>query len=128
MKFIADTHAFIWFVTDSPQLSAPVKKLFESPESERLFSLASVWEIAIKTNLGKLSFGKPLEQFLPEQIAINYVRLLDISLAHALRVATLPLHHRDPFDRMIAAQSLVEKLPVLSNDDAFDAYGIKRIW
>ena len=128
MKFIADTHAFIWFVTDAPQLSAQAKKLFESPESERLLSMASIWEIAIKTNLGKLSFDKPLEQFLPEQIALNYIRLLDISLSHALRVATLPGHHRDPFDRMIVAQSLVENLPVLSNDDTLDAYGIKRIW
>ncbi len=128
MKFIADTHAFIWFVTDSPQLSAPAKKLFESPESERLLSIASVWEIAIKTNLGKLSFDRPLEQFLPEQIALNYVRLLDISLSHALRIANLPIHHRDPFDRMIVAQSLTENLPVLSNDNALDAYGIKRIW
>jgi len=128
MKFIADTHAFIWFVTDSPQLSAPAKKLFESPDSERLFSLASVWEIAIKTNLGKLSFDQPLEQFLPEQIALNYLRLLDISLAHALRIATLPLYHRDPFDRMIAAQGLIENLPILSNDSAFDAYGVERIW
>ena len=128
MKFIADTHAFIWFVTDSPQLSASAKKLFESPDSERFFSMASIWEIAIKTNLGKLSFDKPLEQFLPEQIALNYIRLLDISLSHALRVSTLPFHHRDPFDRMIAAQSLAENLPVLSNDNALDAYGVKRIW
>lgn len=128
MKFIADTHAFIWFVTDSPQLSAQAKDLLESPESERFFSMASVWEIAIKTNLGKLSFDQPLEQFLPEQIALNYVRLLDISLSHALRIADLPIHHCDPFDRMIIAQSLVENLPVLSNDSALDAYGIKRIW
>lgn len=128
MKFIADTHAFIWFVTDSPQLSTSAKKLFESPESERLFSMASIWEIAIKTNLGKLSLGQPLEKLLPEQLALNYIRLLDIALSHALRAASLPLHHRDPFDRMIIAQSLVENLPVLSNDSAFDAYGIKRIW
>jgi PIN domain nuclease of toxin-antitoxin system len=128
MKFIADTHAFIWFITDSPQLSAQAKKLFESPESERLLSIASIWEIAIKTNLGKLSFDKPLEQFLPEQIALNYIRLLDISLLHALRVANLPLHHRDPFDRMIVAQSLVENLPILSDDGVLDAYGVKRVW
>ncbi len=128
MKFIADTHAFIWFVTDSPQLSAQAKKLFESPESERFLSMASIWEIAVKTNLGKLSFDKPLEQFLPEQIVLNYIRLLDVSLSHALRIANLPLHHRDPFDRMIVAQSLTENLPILSNDNALDAYGVKRIW
>ena len=97
-------------------------------EVERLFSIASIWEIAIKTSLGKLSFDKPLEQFLPEQIAANDARLLDISLSHALRVANLPFHHRDPFDRMIIAQSLTENVPILSDDKAFDAYGIKRIW
>ena len=128
MKFIADTHAFLWFVTDSPQLSPRAKKLFESPDSERLFSLASVWEIAIKTSLGKLSFEQALEQFLPEQMTLNQVRLLDISLAHALRVGALPWHHRDPFDRMLIAQGLVEHLPVVSSDTAFDAYGIERIW
>jgi len=128
MKFIADTHAFLWFLSDSPQLSAPAKKLFESPDSERFLSIASIWEIAIKTSLGKLAFDKPLEQFLPEQIALNYVRLLDISLSHALRVSNLPLHHRDPFDLMIVAQGLVENLPILSSDSALDAYGVKRIW
>ena len=128
MKFIADTHAFIWFIADSPKLSGTARKLFESSDSERLFSIASIWEIAIKTSLGKLSFDKPLEQFLPEQIAANDARLLDISLFHALRVASLPFHHRDPFDRMIIAQGLTENLPILSDDNAFDAYGIKRIW
>ena len=128
MKFIADTHTFLWFVSDSPQLSPAAKKLFESPDSERFLSVASIWEIAIKTSLGKLVFDKPLEQFLPEQIALNYVRLLDISLSHALRVSNLPLHHRDPFDRMIVAQGLVENLPILSSDGALDAYGVKRIW
>ena len=128
MKFIADTHAFIWFIADSPQLSGTARKLLESADSERLFSIASIWEIAIKTSLGKLSFDKPLEQFLPEQIAANDTRLLDISFSHALLVANLPFHHRDPFDRMIIAQSLTENLPILSDDHALDAYGIKRIW
>lgn len=128
MKFIADTHAFIWFVADAPQLGAGAKKLFESSENECLFSIASVWEIAIKASLGKLSFEKPLEQFLPEQMAANSIRLLDISLSHTLRVANLPFHHRDPFDRLIIAQSLIENLPVMSDDRKFDAYGINRIW
>ena len=128
MNFIADTHAFLWFVTDAPQLSARAKTLFESPDNGRLLSLASVWEIAIKASLGKLSFEQPLEQFLPQQITLNRIQLLDISMAHTLRVATLPLHHRDPFDRMLVAQALSENLSVLSNDTALDAYGIKRLW
>jgi PIN domain nuclease of toxin-antitoxin system len=128
MKFIADTHAFIWFVTDSPLLSPKAKGLFESSESVRLLSMASLWELAIKANLGKLTFAKPLGEFIPQQLVLNYIHVLDISMSHVLQVGTLPLHHRDPFDRMIIAQSLVEDLPVLSNDEAFDAYGVKRIW
>jgi PIN domain nuclease of toxin-antitoxin system len=128
MRFIADTHAFIWFVTDSPQRSVRAKELFESTESERLLSMASLWEIAIKANPGKLAFARPLGQFIPEQLALNYVRLLDILLPHVLQVGALSLYHRDPFDRMIIAQSLVENLPVLSSDNAFDAYGVNRIW
>jgi PIN domain nuclease of toxin-antitoxin system len=128
VKFIADTHAFIWFITDSTQLSAKSRSLLESPESERLLSAASVWEISIKTSLGKLSFKRPLEQILPEQIALNQFQVLDISLRHALRVAGLPMFHRDPFDRMLIAQALAENLPILSGDSALDAYGIQRIW
>jgi PIN domain nuclease of toxin-antitoxin system len=128
VKFIADTHAFIWFITDSEQLSPKAKTLLEASESDRVLSVASVWEMAIKTSLGKLSFNKPLEQFLPEQLSLNYFRVLDISVEHALRVAGLPLAHRDPFDRMIVAQALTESLPILSNDSALDAYGIQRLW
>lgn len=78
--------------------------------------------------MGKLSFDEPLEQFLSEQVALNYFQLQDISMPHALRVATLPFHHRDPFDRMIVAQALVEGLPILSSDVALDAHGITRLW
>jgi PIN domain nuclease of toxin-antitoxin system len=128
VKFIADTHAFLWFVSDSLQLSSRAKSLLESPESERLFSVASIWEMAIKTSLGKLSFNKSIEQFLPEQIRLNHFQTLDISVEHALRVASLPLLHRDPFDRLIVARALIENLPVLSNDNALDACGIRRLW
>jgi PIN domain nuclease of toxin-antitoxin system len=128
VKFIADTHAFIWFITDAAQLSPKSKLLLESPESERVLSVASIWEIAIKTSLGKLSFKRPLEQFLPEQTRLNYFQTLNISAEHALRVASLPLLHRDPFDRLIVAQALVEGLPILSNDRVLDAYGIHRLW
>ena len=128
MKFIADTHAFLWFITDSEQLSPKAKALLEASESNRVLSVASIWETAIKTSLGKLSFKKPLEELLPEQISLNYFQVLDISMEHALRVASLRMWHRDPFDRMIVAQSLTESLPVLSNDEALDAYGVQRLW
>lgn len=128
MKFITETHAFLWFITDSQQLSPKAKTLLESPESGRILSAASIWEIAIKTSPGKLLFKKPLEQFLPEQISLNYFQVLNITAEHALRVASLPMLHRDPFDRLIVAQAVAEQLPILSNDAALDAYGVSRPW
>lgn len=128
MKFLADTHAFLWFVTDSPRLSVKTKALLESPDSERWLSIVSLWEIAIKTSLGKLSLAKPFEQFIPEQLARNGFQVLGLTVEHAAKVAALPLHHRDPFDRMLVAQCLVENLPLLSSDEPLDAYGIQRLW
>jgi PIN domain nuclease of toxin-antitoxin system len=127
-EVLADTHAFLWFVTDAPHLSVKAKGLLEAQDTERFFSIAGVWEIAIKTSFGKLTLRRPLEEILPEQLAVNRFTLLNISAEHAFRVVRLPLHHRDPFDRMLAAQCLVENLPLVSNDDALDAYGIKRLW
>ena len=128
MKILADTHTFLWFVTDAPQLSARAKTILEAPDTERFFSRASVWELAIKTGLGKLTLQNRLEEFLPEQLAANRFTLLNFAVEHAIRVARLPLHHRDPFDRMLVAQCLAENLPLVSSDDALDAYGIKRLW
>jgi PIN domain nuclease of toxin-antitoxin system len=128
VKILADTHTFLWFVTDAPQLSAKAKTILEDEETERFFSIASLWEIAIKTSLGKLALRKPLQEFLPEQLAVNRFSLLNISVEHAFQIARLPLHHRDPFDRMLVAQCLTENLPLVSNDSTLDAYGIKRLW
>ena len=115
-------------MTDAPQLSARAKTILEAPDTDRFFSLASVWELAIKTGLGKLTLRKPLEEFLPEQLAANRFALLNIAAEHAFRVGHLPLHHRDPFDRMLVAQCQAENLPLVSSDDTLDAYGIKRLW
>lgn len=92
------------------------------------FSLASVWEIAIKKSLGKLTIDKPLNTFLSSQLAANSIEILDLSYRHVCRVETLPFHHRDPFDRLLAAQCLEDALPIMSSDPAFDHYGIKRVW
>ena len=128
MKILADTHAFLWFITDAPRLSTKAKALLEAQDTERFLSVASVWEMAIKSRLGKLTLRQPLDEFLPAQITANRFGLLDITAGHALRVAQLPLHHRDPFDRLLAAQCLAENLTLLSNDEALDAYGIHRLW
>lgn len=93
-----------------------------------MLSIGSLWEIAIKQNLGKLSFNQPFEIFITQQLNLNDLRLLNIKISHVTIVATLPLHHRDPFDRLLIAQSVVENIPVLSADKIFDAYPIRRIW
>lgn len=99
-----------------------------SKTNEKLLSTASIWEMAIKHTTGKLSFGQPFKVFIDQQINLNNIDLLNINLDHLDIVATLPLHHRDPFDRLLIAQAMVEQLPILSTDSAFDAYLIRRLW
>ncbi|MHC5615213.1 MAG: type II toxin-antitoxin system VapC family toxin [Nostoc sp.] len=128
MILLLDTHTFIWYVTDNSRLSNQVLYLINDENNEILLSIASLWEIAIKQNLGKLSFNQPFEIFITQQLNLNDFRLLDIKISHVTIVATLPLHHRDPFDRILIAQSIVENTPILSADKIFDAYPIRRIW
>ncbi|HCF26640.1 MAG TPA: PIN domain nuclease [Cyanobacteria bacterium UBA11049] len=128
MRLLLDTHTFIWFVTDSPKLSVIVKQLIEDENNEKLLSTASVWEMAIKYSSGKLSFVQPFRVFIEQQITLNSTDLLNINLNHIDIVATLPLYHRDPFDRLLIAQAMVEQIPILSADSAFDAYSIQRLW
>lgn len=127
MKALLDTHTFLWFIADDEKLSDYAKQLIEDEETELLMSIASVWEMAIKTSLGKLTLAQPFDK-LPTHIEQNKITILPITVEHTIRVAKLPFHHRDPFDRLIIAQALVEKLPILGIDAAFDAYGIKRLW
>ncbi|MEH1870452.1 type II toxin-antitoxin system VapC family toxin [Nostoc sp.] len=128
MRLLLDTHTFIWYVTDNSRFSNQVVELINDENNEILLSIASLWEIAIKQNLGKLSFNQPFEIFITQQLNLNDFRLLDIKISHVTVVATLPLHHRDPFDRILIAQSVVENIPILSADKIFDAYPIRRVW
>ena len=128
MKYLLDTHAFIWFVENDPRLSPTARLLIEDPTNELWLSIASVWEMAIKVNLNKLSLGMPFRQAITLRTSQNNIRILGIELEHTFQVADFPLHHRDPFDRIIAAQSLVANLPLISVDPAFDPYGVTRIW
>lgn len=128
MRLLLDTHTFIWFVLDSPKLSLTLRGLIEDENNEKLLSTASIWEIAIKQSTGKLYFGLPFRLFIEQQLSLNSIELLNINLDYIALVATLPLHHRDPFDRLLIAQSMVEQIPILSADSAFDAYQIQRLW
>lgn len=128
MRLLLDTHTFLWFVGDDPKLSATARLMIGDGDNEVMLSLASIWEIAIKVSLGKLLLAEPLESFVTTQIERNDIRLLPIHMSHAIKVATLPFHHRDPFDRLLVAQGLVEQLPILGADNVFSDYGVQRIW
>lgn len=128
MKLLLDTHAFLWFIMGSANLSGNARAVIENHSNEILISVASLWEMAIKVSLGKLILSAPFDDLIPAQLNLNGIGLLNISLDHVSLLTTLPFHHRDPFDRLIVAQAIVEKMPVVSIDAAFDAYPTKRLW
>ena len=128
MKYLLDTHTLIWFLMGDKKLSDKARGLIDNPDNRKFLSIASLWEIAIKVSLGKLALNKPFEKLFPEQLHFNRIEILDITVDNLIKLTTLPFHHRDPFDRLIIAQALVEELPIIGTDAAFDAYGISREW
>ncbi|MBD2560752.1 MULTISPECIES: type II toxin-antitoxin system VapC family toxin [Nostoc] len=126
MRQLLDTHIFIWFVMGDPRISVSMRSQIEN--NENLLSIASVWEMAIKHSIGKLNFDLAFDEFIEQQIIRNGIELLPITINHISVVATLPLHHRDPFDRILIAQALAENIPILSADKIFDLYPIRRLW
>jgi PIN domain nuclease of toxin-antitoxin system len=127
MKLLLDTHTFLWFIDANPRLSLQAKALLES-DADLLLSVGSLWEISIKVSTGKLTLAQPFDIFVPQQLADNDIEILPISLAHLGVVSMLPFHHRDPFDRLLIAQAMIEQLPIVSVDTAFDAYSVARLW
>ena len=128
MPLLLDTHAFLWWTQDSAKLSRRARAAIGRPEEDCLISIASCWEMAIKISLGRLTITGNLDRFLGEQLAANGIRVLPLSLPHLERVASMPFHHRDPFDRVLAAQALVEGLSLVSVDPVFKRYGVTRVW
>ena len=128
MNLILDTHSFLWFTSASPELSATARDLIEDAANDLFLSVASPWEIGIKVSTGKLTLGRPVNDFFERRMQETGVRLLPITLAHVAHVATLPFHHRDLFDRMLVAQSLTENMNIVSADAVLDAYNVTRLW
>lgn len=128
MKLLLDTHAFLWFVTNDSQLSAAARAQIADPANTVFVSPASFWEVAIKVSIGKYSLSKPFQAFVTQGIFGNGFAILPIQPDHAAELCNLPYHHRDPFDRMLIAQALVEKFAIISIDSLFDSYGVQRIW
>ena len=128
MRVLLDTHVLLWWVEGDRPLPARARAALADPENECLISLVSAWELAIKAGLGKLRLALPVKRYVVEHAAANGFRMLDIRMAHIGRVETLAPHHGDPFDRLLIAQAIEEKLPIVSADPVFRKYGVKRVW
>jgi PIN domain nuclease of toxin-antitoxin system len=128
MKLLLDTHSFLWFVNGDSSLSASARTAIELLDNQRFISIASVWEIAIKVSIGKLKLNQPFQTFIADTTYNNDMTILTIELAHTIEIIGLPFHHRDPFDRLLAAQARVEGMTLVSKDEVFDRYGCSRVW
>lgn len=128
MKLILDTHSFLYFIDGNPRLSVRARALIEDINNDKFISKASLWEMAIKVSIGKLTLADRFDNLIPQQIALNGFDLLNIEMQHVSVVADLPFHHRDPFDRLLIAQSMSEQFPIVSNDAKFDDYQVHRLW
>jgi len=127
MKALLDTHTFLWAITGDKRLSRRAQELFCGP-SDLWLSVASIWEILIKVQIGKLDLPLPAGPYLVKKLAQNRIETLPLSLDHVLKIERLPMHHRDPFDRVIIAQSLEENLSLITSDPIFEKYPVKLIW
>lgn len=123
-----DSHTLIWAIDDPAKLSPTAAQLLRDPDNVLFVSVVTIWELAIKAATTKLPLSLPYRPWMDAAIAALDLRVIPITLDHTERQTTLPFHHKDPFDRLLAAQMLVERLPLLSADVIFDAYGVNRVW
>lgn len=128
MRVLIDTHAFLWFITNDPKLSSAARTTIADTSHQILVSPATYWEIAIKTSIGKYPLSVPFETFITHGIDDNDFSILTIEPKHAAALINLPFHHRDPFDRLIIAQAMIEQIAIVSADKVFDAYPVTRVW
>ena len=127
MKALLDTHTFLWAISGDEKLSRRAGEIFSGP-SDLWVSVASLWEVVIKVQIGKIPLPEPTGPYLVKKLAENQIEMLPISLDHVLRIESLPNYHNDPFDRMLIAQSLEEKLPLVTADRVFARYPVEVIW
>ncbi len=128
MKVLLDTHTFLYFISGSPDLSNVARTAIETPNNQRFLSIASLWEISIKVSIQKLQIGMSMSELIRRQVHGNAIEILQIEPHHLDQCVTLPFHHKDPFDRLIIAQSFSENMPLVTKDSAFRTYGLSMIW
>jgi PIN domain nuclease of toxin-antitoxin system len=128
MKYLLDTHTFIWWVSSPEKLSENALAAYENRENSLFLSFASIWEMQIKVQIGKLRLPLHLKELVEEQKSVNDLRILPISLSHIYRLENLPIHHKDPFDRMLISQSIEENLLLVSKDSVFADYEVNVLW
>lgn len=128
MRLLLDTHTLLWFTLGDPLLSSTALALINDPGNDKLVSPASYWEIAIKVSIGKLALHSSYEDFIDRGISQNGFDILPIEPRHTGRVAVLPFHHKDPFDRLLIAQALTDDIALVGADAIFDLYGVNRLW
>ena len=127
MKYLLDTHALIWSLEANPQLSIKAQEIIENNHNTIYVSIVSLWEIAIKISIGKLKLSQSLDVVI-KLLAQHNIEILTVQSEHILTVLNLPFEHRDPFDRLLIAQALTEKMKFISNEALFLRYGVNRIW
>lgn len=127
MDYLLDTHSFLWFINGSEELSGKAKSIIEEPKNIKFISIASFWEIAIKNSLGKLKLDMPFQE-LKFLVANNGFEILPLTFEHTNKLISLDFHHRDPFDRLIIAQAITDKLTIIGKDGNFAHYSVKLIW
>jgi len=128
MRFLIDTHCWLWAVRSPDRLPAKAIAAIENADNKVVLSCVSTLEIAIKVSIGKLHLSEPAHDFVYSQMAALSMTSLPVYLSHSLRVAELPLHHRDPFDRLLVAQAQIERMPLMTADESITAYDIDIIW
>ena len=128
MKLLLDSHTFIWWDSEPQRLSQRVLNMCQDTQNVLLVSVASLWEMQIKLQLGKLKLHKPLEELVSGQQEINKIDILDVKLEHVLALGKLPSHHKDPFDRLLIAQANIEEAILVSKDQIFTEYEVKVLW
>lgn len=128
MKLLLDSHAFLWFVGGNSSLSATARVAIEEPSNQKFVSHATAWEAAIKISLGKLALAVPFEEVFPGAIVANGFQELSTSFSHFQQLIALPMHHRDPFDRLLIAQAIVDGMTLVSCDSDIARYGVPILW